>query len=249
MNRHASAKCTGRMGQRMHTLGVKPCSNLDVFWSILRAQNRVGGGQTIVRRTSLATHFTVLLEGVACFSTQNRDGDRQIHTFYYPGDLLGLQSFLFPGSAELSEVHALTDCAIGTIDRRELEEEMQRHPALGLALWRAAMMEANILRQRFLITRRPALERVAHLLCEQLARLGLSEGIIPLNQIDVADAAGLSVVHTNRIFQELRGLGVLSPKRLIEVVNKAHLQELAAFDGRYLDPRESLSRWTLRLET
>lgn len=125
---------------------------------------------------------------------------------------------------------------------------MLHHPALGRALWQAAVTEASIIRQRLVFGRRPALQRVAHLLCEQLTRLGIHEGIIPLNQIDVADAAGLSVVHTNRIFQELRQLGLLSKRRLIKVVDAARLRELAAFDAGYLDPSASLSRWDLRID-
>jgi CRP-like cAMP-binding protein len=125
---------------------------------------------------------------------------------------------------------------------------MQRHPVLGQALWRAAMIEASIFRQRLVMARWPALQRVAHLLCEQLFRRGPQNPVIPLSQIDVADTVGLSVVHTNRIFQELRQLGVLSKRRLIEVVNTERLQELAAFDGRYLDLSASLSRWDLRID-
>jgi len=78
------------------------------------------------------------------------------------------------------------------------------------------------------------------LICEQLFRLGLESLIIPLSQIDVADAARLSVVHTNHAFQDLRKLGVLSESRCIEVVDKKSLQELAAFDVRYLDSSASL---------
>jgi AraC-like DNA-binding protein len=108
------------------------------------------------------------------------------------------------------------------------------------------MTEASTCRQRLLLTRQPALQRVAHLLCEQLTRLGGNERVIPLTQIDVADAVGLSVVHTNRIFQELRELGVLSERRCI--VAEKRLQEIAAFDAGYLDLSVSLSRWDLRME-
>ena len=94
---------------------------------------------------------------------------------------------------------------------------------------------------------RPAAGR-AQLISEQLHRLGLESPIIPLSQIDFADAVGLSVVHTNRVFQDLRKLGVLSESRCIEVVDKKRLQELGAFDVRYLDPSASLSGWDLRIE-
>jgi len=81
-----------------------------------------------------------------------------------------------------------------------------------------------------------------------MARLGIDEGIIPLSQTDVADAAGLSVVHTNRIFQDLRQLSMLSKQRALEVVDKEGLEGLAAFDASYLDSSESLSRWDLRID-
>ena len=223
-------------------------ADLEAFWKLVKVRNGIDRGQTIVGGTGSAKHFAVLLEGVACFSTQHEDGARQIYGFHYPGDFLGLHSFVFPQSAEPSEVQALTSCSIGTIERDALEQAMQRHPALGRALWRAALTEVGIFRQRLVVSRRPALQRVAHLLCEQLARLGAGEGVIPLTQIDIADAAGLSVVHINRVFQELRQLGVLSKQRSIEVVNKERLQALATFDARYLDPTESLSRWDLRLD-
>lgn len=80
----------------------------------MKVRSGIDRGQTIVDRTDL-THFTVLLEGVACFSTQHEDGGRQIYAFHHPGDFLGLHSFLFPPSAELIEVQALTSCTIGTM--------------------------------------------------------------------------------------------------------------------------------------
>ena len=55
-------------------------------------------------------------------------------------------------------------------------------------------------------------------------------------------------MHADRVLQELRQLGMLSKQWAIEVVNKEHLQELAAFDGRYLELSELLSRWDLRIE-
>jgi CRP-like cAMP-binding protein len=248
MQRHAVTEIVRPPGQRFTTSDVTNGGNLNPFGKLVKARRVVDRGQTIVGESGRVKHFAVLLGGVACFSTQHNDGARQIHSFHYSGDFLGLQDFLFPQSADFGEVQALSLCSIGTIDRDELEREIQRRPALGQALWRAAMTEASIVRQHLVITRRPALQRVAHLLCEQMARLEIDEGVIPLNQTDIADAAGLSAVHTNRVFQDLRQLGMLSKQRLIEVVDKARLQEVAAFDGRYLDLSQSLSRWDLRID-
>ncbi len=208
----------------------------------------VSRGEIIADTARSAKHFTVLLDGLACMTTRHEDGARQIYAFHYPGDFLGLHGFLHPDSTEHIEVEALSNCSIGTIDRDILDEAVQRHPALGRALWRAAMTEASIFRQRLLMVRWPAQQRVAHLLCEQLSRLGPDNRVIPLNQVEVADTVGLSVVHTNRVFQDLRRLGVLSEKRCVEVVDTKRLKELAVFDGRYLNARESLFLWDLRIE-
>ena len=87
---------------------------------------------------------------------------------------------------------------------------------------------------------------------EALARLeaaGIYSAVIPLTQIDLADAAGLSVVHINRIFQDLRRLGVLSEKgRAIEVVSRKRLVDIAGFDRRYLDMPKLLSQWQVHIE-
>jgi hypothetical protein len=53
------------------------------------------------------------------------------------------------------------------------------------------MLEASIIRERLInVSRRSALQRVVHLLCEQLARreaIGINCATIPLNQVDLAD--------------------------------------------------------------
>jgi len=97
-----------------------------------------------------------------------------------------------------------------------------------------------------------ALKRVAHLLCEQLARreaVGIHAPHLPFSQIDVADAAGLSIVHVNRTIQTLRSLDVLSKaNRSIEVVDRRQLAKIAEFDGRYLSMPELALKWAVQIE-
>src|SRR5690242_5497616 len=115
------------------------------------------------------------------------------------------------------------------------------------------MLEASIFRKRLLnIGRQPALQRVAHLLCEQLARreaVGINVATIPLSQMDLADAVGLSIVHVSRTFQELRRLNILSKQgRTINVVDRKRLVILASFDGNYLNMPQLLAHWHVKMD-
>jgi CRP-like cAMP-binding protein len=60
------------------------------------------------------------------------------------------------------------------------------------------------------VGQRQAYSRTAHLFCEIIVRLravGLIDGDsleLPITQVELGDATGLSSVHTNRMLQELR---------------------------------------------
>jgi len=127
---------------------------------------------------------------------------------------------------------ALTECSVGIILHKDIERITARAP--NRALWRDTMIEASIFREWNVD--RPALERIAHLLCEQTVRLeaiGISCGAIPMTQVDLADAAGLSTVHTSRTIQNLRQFGVLlRNSRAIAVTHWDRLVEIAKCDGR-----------------
>ena len=202
----------------------------------------------------VARHSTVLIDGVACLYERLQDGTRQIYAFQYSGDFCDLHQHVLPETNNEVAVAAITDCSIGIIEHKDLEQLIARYPSLGLALWRASMLEASIFRKRLLnVGRQPALQRVAHLLCEQLARreaVGLDSATIPLTQMDLADAAGLSIVHINRTFQELRRLNILSKEgRAIKVVDRERLAGLASFDGNYLNMPQLLSHWQVKIES
>ncbi|GEP62100.1 hypothetical protein RSO01_92660 [Reyranella soli] len=180
------------------------------------------------------------------------DGNRQIYAFQYAGDFCDLHQHVLPETNSEVAVAAVTDCSIGIIEHKDLEHLIAQYPSMSLALWRASMLEASIFRKRLLnVGRQPALQRVAHLLCEQLARreaVGINSATIPLTQTDLADAAGLSIVHINRTFQELRRLNILSEGRTINVLDRERLVGLAGFDGNYLNMPQLLSHWHVKID-
>ena len=97
------------------------------------------------------------------------------------------------------------------------------------------------------VGRRPALARLAHLLAEigrRLETVGLSNGNqfdLPMTQIDMADALGLSAVHVNRVVQELRRDGLLElRKQSVSLRDLPRLKEVAEFDDLYLHQNPAL---------
>lgn len=239
--------------RKLRSLGVERDAELEAVLKRVKVRGSSLRGEDIIAPGGSARHSTLLLEGVACLYERLPDGNRQIYAFQYSGDFCDLHRHVFPETNNDIAVAAVTDCSIGIIEHKDLEQLIAQFPSLGLALWRASMLEASIFRKRLLnVGRQPALQRVAHLLCEQLARreaVGLTSSTIPLSQMDLADAAGLSIVHVSRTFQELRRLNILSKEgRTIKVEDREQLVRLAGFDGNYLNMPQLLSNWHVRID-
>src|SRR5262245_26848875 len=239
--------------QKLRSLGVDGDTEVDAVLNRLKVRAGIRRGEDIIAPGRSPRHSTLLIEGNACLYERLPDGNRQIYAFQYPGDFCDLHRHVLPETNSEVAVAAITDCSIAVIEHKDLEQLIAQYPSLGLALWRATMLEASIFRKRLLnVGRQPALQRVAHLLCEQLARreaIGINGATIPLTQMDLADAAGLSIVHVNRTFQELRKLNILSKEgRIIKVVDRERLAGLAGFDGNYLNMPQLLSGWYVKID-
>jgi CRP-like cAMP-binding protein len=92
--------------------------------------------------------------------------------------------------------------------------------------------------------RRDSVQRVAHLMCELYVRalnIGLTVGDqfeMPLTQIVLGDALGLTPVHVNRVLRKLKGSGVMSLSRgSLVIADVAKLATVAGFDDTYLHRR------------
>jgi CRP-like cAMP-binding protein len=224
---------------------------LDALVRFLRRRPSILAGDDIIENARSAGYSTLLLAGVACMYKRLDGGSRQIYSFQYPGDFCDLFRYVLPERDEDMAVQALTECSVAIIDYADLEPLLAQHAQLGLALWRTTILESSILRERLSSARRgSALQSVASLICEQLARreaIGLAGSVVPITQIDVADAAALSIVHVNRTIQTLRRLNVLCrTNHAIEVADKEQLARIAGFDGRYLNMPQLVSGWRMR---
>jgi CRP-like cAMP-binding protein len=197
-------------------------------------------GSDIVADGSVPTHTTVMLSGTACRYKLLPNGQRHILTFQYPGDMTDLYSYVLKKMDHA--VGALSDCSIAQIPHEKIAALSEQYPNLQYTFWRDTMVDASIALTWGLGGSRKTISRMAHILCEIFARLelvGLAKVGEPLpyvvNQRDLAEALGLSLVHTNKT------LAVLKNKKLIrrtgtklEILDWKGLTDVADFDPAYL---------------
>jgi len=197
-------------------------------------------GQYIVREGDRPTRSCLVIDGFVSASKTTGDGDRQIASFYVPGDIPDLQS-LHLGVMDIS-FEAITPCTVGYIPHEALHRLIADHPRLGAALWRTTLVDAAIYREWVAnVGRRNADSRLAHLFCEIMMRLkavGLAEENsceLPMTQTELGDALGISVVHVNRTLQKLRRDGLISFKnKRLTVLDWKRLSDVGDFDPTYL---------------
>ena len=226
-----------RLVVKLRSLGLDSDDDGRAFVSLFKCTRAIRRGDEIVQMGNSQKILTVMLSGVACRYRITENGRRHIFAFQYPGDFCDYCRYVMPQRDDA--VAALTDCLVAVIPHKDFERIIERHPQISLAFWRNTVLEARIFEERVSNgTQRPAIERIANLLCEQIFRLeaaGLLSDVVPLMQIDLADAAGLSVVHVNRTIQDLRELGALAKNSHgIRVENKDRLVQIAKFDASYL---------------
>ncbi|ONF97111.1 Crp/Fnr family transcriptional regulator [Sphingomonas jeddahensis] len=194
----------------------------------------------LVREGTIPDECCLLIEGYAARSKLAFDGGRQIVSFHIAGDILDIQH-LFLERAD-HDIQAITDAAILWISKAELRKLVLRRPAISVALWRDSLIDASIFREWVLnVGRRDARTRIAHMLCEFIARceavgLGTPQRMnLPFSQEEIADATGLTPVHVNRMLRELSEEGLITRSgRALEVQNWDRFQRVAGFNQAYL---------------
>jgi CRP-like cAMP-binding protein len=203
-------------------------------------EKQIGPRQEIVREGSRPTRSFVVLDGVACAFKITGEAKRQILAFHIVGDIPDLQS-LHLEKLDIS-VSTISPCKVAFIQHEVLLEVCGRHPRLASAMWRETLVYSSIFREWVAnIGRREAYSRAGHLLCEFVVRLramGLASEYscdFPMTQEDLADAMGISVVHVNRVLQELRKRDLIQlAQGSLTVLDWPRLKETGDFDPGYL---------------
>lgn len=189
--------------------------------------------------------ITLVLEGWACSYRELENGKRQIIALLLPGDLAEPFGIL-PGYCDHS-LGALTDVKLAQVSPEKIRAAAKASARLEQALWWDLLVAGAVEREHVVsLGRRSAAERLGHLFCElhlRLAMVGLVQGgacDMPLTQVDLADALGLSPVHLNRSLQELRANRFVSLRgRRLILHDIEGLREASFFQPSYLHADEA----------
>jgi CRP-like cAMP-binding protein len=180
---------------------------------MLTGQIAMPAGSEIVRAGEESPELYTLYSGWAFRHKALPDGRRQILNFLLPGDLIGLQAAMF--DAAQHGIEALTDVELCVLPRRKVWALFGEVPGLAFDLtWLGSREESLVDENLTSVGRRTAAERVAALivmLYKRVDALGLVTDdtfAFPLTQQHIADALGLSLVHTNKTLARLRRSGM-----------------------------------------
>jgi len=178
-------------------------------------------GDTLFHEGDPLESFYTVLEGLGARYKSLDNGSRQLINFVFPGDIVGLSGSLT--NQAMASAEATTAMRLCRFRRSRLPELFRTQPDRGFALtWIAAVEEHFLGETIATLGRRDATERVAWALLrvdQRLEALGLRDqagGVpFPYRQRDLADALGLSLVHTNKTLARLRPLVQITAGRLL----------------------------------
>ncbi|MFW5824867.1 MAG: Crp/Fnr family transcriptional regulator [Marinobacter sp.] len=196
--------------------------------------------RVIWRQGSDSENFYTVRSGWACAYRNMEDGSRQVLDIYVPGDIIGLREFAF--RRRVSSLQVITDASLCPFPKHHLTDVFAASPLLCNLFFLIAARDQAILVERLInLGRRSALEKIAHFLLEMTYRLDKACvdihncNHLPLTQVLVADALGLSTVHVNRTLGDLkqRKLITIGPNG-ITLQDREGLKAIAGFDPEYL---------------
>jgi CRP-like cAMP-binding protein len=212
----------------------------DALYALPQKMVRTAARSRIVEEGERPTHSCMVLEGIVYRSKLTASGQRQIMSFHVPGDMVDLHTILFKVADHTIET--VRSAAVVLVPHSAILRIAEEYPALARAFWYDTLLDTSIQREALLnVGRRDARTRTAHLLCElavRLRRVGLVNGgsfDLPLTQIDLADALGVTSIHMNRVLARFRkeGLIVVSG-RSVTIPDWKALVAIGEFDATYL---------------
>jgi CRP/FNR family transcriptional regulator len=233
-----------------HLLGVSALAQLEsgerqrlegVRWLV----RSVGKSCSLIDQGEDREMVGVLLSGWAFRYQTLADGKRQILDFIFAGALVGFGS----GNTYSYGVETVTTCTVATLPHGQFRRLLAACPTLAMqVVERVSDSEMRAHEHMTSLGRRGARERIAALIVELTSRaqctdLGKREYSIdlPVTQMMIGDALGLSNEHVCRILGKLANDKVVEiNNHTLKVLNQAALSREAGADPKDIIVRERL---------
>lgn len=196
----------------------------------------VDPGTPILMQGSNAPQLFTALSGMGIRERHLKNGQRQVINFVFPGDFIGLQAGLLGKMGH--SVEARSQMRLCVFNRSELWNFFKSNPERAFDITWLAAMEENFLGESLSsIGQRTAVQSIAWAMVKIFQR-GEALGIVknntmdlPFTQRDVADAMGLSLVHTNKTLAGLKQKQLASwSDGCLQINNLETLAEIAMTD-------------------
>ncbi len=166
-------------------------------------------GTPILMQGSNAPQLFTVMSGLGIRDKTLENGQRQVISFVFPGDFIGLQAGVLGKMGH--SVEARTNMRLCVFNRSEFWNFFKSHPSRAFDItWLAAIEEHFMGETLATLGQRTALQAIAWALTKIYQR-GNSLGMVTNNQMqlpytqrDMADALGLSLVHTNKTLGKLK---------------------------------------------
>lgn len=237
------AESANRFVRKLCSLEPLATADIDRLRALTAPARSVKPRYDLIREGDQPGPVFVMVEGWACRYKVLPNGVRQVLAFLMPGDSCDLHAGLLERMDH--GIQTITPARVATIARADMHALMTGSPAVARAMYTAQLVDEATMRAWITsMGRRTSLERVAHLMCELYLRARAvmpdddASISLPLSQVLLADALGMTSVHINRILKELRIAGAVALHRgRLELSDPATLVRIAGFDDGYLHRR------------
>lgn len=170
---------------------------------------KIDAGTPVLMEGSNAPQLYTVLRGMGVRYKLTPQGERQVINLVLPGDFLGLQAGVMDEMGH--SVESTTSMTLCVFDRKNFYQVFKDRPERGFDVTWIAAIEEHFLGETLLtLGQRSALESIAWALvriaqrAESLRIMDRGRMAFPFRQQDLADALGLSLVHTNKTLRRLR---------------------------------------------
>jgi len=204
---------------------------------------QVDAGTPILMEGSNSPQLFTALHGMGLRYKYLENGRRQGVNLILPGDFIGLQAGVMGEMGH--SVEATTKMTLCVFDRSAIWSFFKDHPERAFSVtWLAAVEEHFLGGALTTLGQRTALQSLAWALAKVFLK-GRALGLVnngqmpfPYRQQDLADALGLSLVHTNKPLAVLKGRQLAQwSDGILSITDIDALADLALLDDREVEQR------------